>query len=130
MRQTRCAFVRSGRFFPLTRGAGAGQKGATPLHHAAFRGHLDTCEALHGAGSSIDIADSEGRTPFLLAAAQGQVAALQWLVANGANARARAKVCHQHKPRKSLCPLRWRGARVLTSVSMRRTAAPPSTWPP
>lgn len=122
--ETRCERARNACLCPLTRPVGAGQKGATPMHHAAFCGQLDTCDALRCAGASVDIADSEGRTPFLLAAAQGHVAAMKWLVENGANARARAKVRHH---RGHCCPTPSTSphcARFPTSVSAARAGRP------
>lgn len=45
--------------------------GWTPLHYAAFEGHLEVCEALLEAGARVDETDNEGKAPLALAAQGG-----------------------------------------------------------
>lgn len=55
------------------------------IHLAASNGHVGVLELL-SSRVSIDSRTSRGRTPLLVAAAEGHVPAIQWLYRNGANA--------------------------------------------
>ncbi|KAK3742095.1 hypothetical protein QZH41_017551, partial [Actinostola sp. cb2023] len=68
----------------------------TPLHHAASSGHVRTVEALLqsktvGCGQTIDEGDSEGNTPLIIAARNGQVDVVRFLVEREANLAIRNK---------------------------------------
>lgn len=54
------------------------------IHLAASNGHVGVLELL-SSRVSIDSRTSRGRTPLLVAAAEGHVPAIQWLYRNGAN---------------------------------------------
>lgn len=45
--------------------------GWTPLHYAAFEGHMEVCEALLEAGAKVDEPDNDGKGPLMLAAQEG-----------------------------------------------------------
>ena len=45
--------------------------GATPLHLAAFHGHLQTIKFLPAAGADLDAQDKRGLTPRILADGRG-----------------------------------------------------------
>jgi len=51
----------------------------TPLHWAAARGYMKCCEVLCQAGADLSAADSEGRTPSVLATQLGQAATATFL---------------------------------------------------
>ncbi|CAK1546423.1 unnamed protein product [Leptosia nina] len=57
--------------------------GWTPLHYAAFEGHIEVCEALLEAGAKVDEADNEGKGPLLLAAQEGHVDLVKLLIDKG-----------------------------------------------
>jgi ankyrin repeat protein len=45
--------------------------GWTPLHYAAFEGHLVVCRTLLESGAKIDQTDNDGKPPLMLAAEEG-----------------------------------------------------------
>ncbi|KAJ3181831.1 hypothetical protein HDU85_003346 [Gaertneriomyces sp. JEL0708] len=60
--------------------------GLAPLHHAAWRGHLDVVKYLvRETGALVDITDREGETPLLKAAMNGHAGVVQYLVDQGAD---------------------------------------------
>ena len=59
--------------------------GATPLHRAASRGHLDIVKVLLSANASPNMADGEGNTPLHLAADEGHKKVFDELKRAGAN---------------------------------------------
>jgi ankyrin repeat protein len=60
--------------------------GATALHSAAFRGHLDCVTALAGAGAKLDQVDNTSLTPLHAAAFRGHLDVVKKLLSAGANA--------------------------------------------
>lgn len=54
--------------------------GWTPLHYAAFEGHIDVCEALLEAGAKIDEADNDGKGALMLAAQEGHATLVERLL--------------------------------------------------
>lgn len=63
--------------------------GFTPLHYAAWRGHLSVCKILIRSGARVIARDEEGQTPLHLAAWFGRVQVAKYLLEVGANRRAR-----------------------------------------
>lgn len=57
----------------------------TPLHHAAFAGHVDTVHYLLDAGAVIDAAGDWVGTPLGLASAKGHMAVVKLRLAHRAN---------------------------------------------
>ena len=60
------------------------EAGWTPLHYAAFEGHLEVTEALVEAGARINDIDNDGKHALLLAAQEGHIAVVETLVNYGA----------------------------------------------
>lgn len=54
--------------------------GWTPLHYAAFEGHVDVCEALLEAGAKIDETDNDGKGALMLAAQEGHATLVERLL--------------------------------------------------
>lgn len=54
--------------------------GWTPLHYAAFEGHIDVCEALLEAGAKIDETDNDGKSAIMLAAQEGHTSLVERLL--------------------------------------------------
>lgn len=54
--------------------------GWTPLHYAAFEGHIDVCEALLEAGAKIDETDNDGKSALMLAAQEGHTLLVEKLL--------------------------------------------------
>lgn len=55
------------------------------MHVACWRGDLDTVQSLYRhQGAKVDLRDHEGRTPLLLACANGQLDTARWLHEQGA----------------------------------------------
>lgn len=54
--------------------------GWTPLHYAAFEGHVDVCDALLEAGAKVDEADNDGKGALMLAAQEGHTALVERLL--------------------------------------------------
>jgi ankyrin repeat protein len=59
--------------------------GATPLHIAAYQGHLAIVKYLVQKGANINQATPHGATPLSVAAQQGHLAIVKYLVQKGAN---------------------------------------------
>lgn len=66
--------------------------GSTPLHIAAFNGHVDAVAALVKSGAPLDAATTIGSTPLHLAAFNGNENVVQILVDSGANTQAETRV--------------------------------------
>ncbi|RVE40247.1 hypothetical protein evm_015103, partial [Chilo suppressalis] len=54
--------------------------GWTPLHYAAFEGHIEVCEALLEAGAKVDESDNDGKGALMLAAQEGHTGLAQILL--------------------------------------------------
>ncbi|EGD75621.1 hypothetical protein PTSG_06688 [Salpingoeca rosetta] len=67
--------------------------GLTPLHHAAYEGHVDVLQALHEFDPELDmdLGDRNKRTPLMIAAMQGNVDVMEALVEMGAHVEAQDK---------------------------------------
>mmetsp|Transcript_7922 Transcript_7922/g.13713 ORF Transcript_7922/g.13713 Transcript_7922/m.13713 type:complete len:181 (+) Transcript_7922:151-693(+) len=63
--------------------------GWTPLHQAAFSGHVDIIAALLKAGAKINAKCNDGDTPLHYASAQGNLKCIKPLVDGGADLEAR-----------------------------------------
>lgn len=61
------------------------ENGETPLHVAARAWDVPLVEAMVARGATIDAARADGRTPFAVAALNGNRAVADWLVAHGAS---------------------------------------------
>ncbi|MEI7580492.1 MAG: ankyrin repeat domain-containing protein [bacterium] len=74
-------------FFALPQGLVAVEKasGMTPLHMAAWGGHIKTMEALLKLNASVNVVDCFQATPLYLAAAKGHLEAVKMLLAYGAS---------------------------------------------
>lgn len=71
----------------LSYGATVNQRcgqGWTALHEAVSRGNTDICEVLIRAGASINPPNTYSVTPLIVAAQQGRMRALCYLVEKGA----------------------------------------------
>eukprot|EP00798_Chlamydomonas_sp_ICE-L_P030655 gene30655-biopygen16495 len=73
---------------PLDRGAEVGIKDlfdSTPLHWAAYCGHVECIKALLDCGAEVDMKDIDGRTPLHNAAWKGYVECVKALLGRGAD---------------------------------------------
>ncbi|KAK4418212.1 hypothetical protein Salat_2233900 [Sesamum alatum] len=72
----------------LARGAdvnGKDQNGWTPLHRAAFKGHIESVKVLVSSqGARVDVVDGSGYTPLLRAVEAGNVEVAVYLLSRGA----------------------------------------------
>ncbi len=59
--------------------------GATLLHSALAKGHVDIAELLLAAGADINAMEKRGYTPLHWAVVGGSKAAVEWLIGKGAN---------------------------------------------
>lgn len=83
--------------------------GWTPLHYAAFEGHIDVCEALLEAGAKVDETDNDGKGPLMLAAQEGHTVLVERLLKLGApidqhahDGKTALRYC-KHEKRIALC---------------------------
>lgn len=65
--------------------------GNTPLHYAAYNGHVEACEVLLASGADVDATNDAGCTPLFFAAQQGREAIVDVLLANAADVTAAEK---------------------------------------
>ena len=63
--------------------------GGTPLHWAAYKGHVDTVEILLNRGADINAINKDGRPAIVLAAAMGQTPVVKLLLERGADSEAK-----------------------------------------
>ena len=61
------------------------QEGNTPLHCAAFYGHVAVAEMLIAAGAEVNLANNYGMTPLRWAARNGHLEVVQLLLRHGAD---------------------------------------------
>lgn len=73
------------------------QLGTSPLHFAAFGGHVKTAEVLLRAGISRDARTKVDRTPLHVAAQEGHHDVVDLLIKNGADIEAKDMVRSQIK---------------------------------
>ena len=66
------------------RNANKGRLQYTPLHWAAYYGHLEIAEILISRGADLDAEDPDYSTPLYLAAEQGHPKVVEFLVSKGA----------------------------------------------
>ncbi|ETV69741.1 hypothetical protein H257_14589 [Aphanomyces astaci] len=67
----------------------------TPLHYAAYQGHLDLCQfLLHDARAKVDATNAMGCTPLFYASQQDRHHVVKFLLQGGANARLRESEHH------------------------------------
>lgn len=57
----------------------------TPLHAAAFSGHVDCVKLLLSHDAPVDVADESGCTPLMMAAARGRVGVVGMKMSHGFN---------------------------------------------
>ncbi|KAM0756078.1 hypothetical protein T439DRAFT_351802 [Meredithblackwellia eburnea MCA 4105] len=55
-------------------------EGETPLHQAAYRGHLAVMIFLENAGANVEVQDNDGWTPLHNAASKGYLDIVKWLI--------------------------------------------------
>ena len=67
------------------------KNGATPLHWAAFSGHIESVSLLRVQGAGINSPDNTGATPLHAAASQDKHNIVQFLIKNGAKTSAVTK---------------------------------------
>lgn len=58
-------------------------QGWTALHEAVSRNNIEICELLIKAGALINSPNTDSITPLIIAARQGQTAALRYLIRKG-----------------------------------------------
>jgi len=71
--------------------------GWNAFHYAAWGGHVPVLERFRDAGSAVDDADMNNRTPLILAVSQGHDPAVRYLIAEGADI--------EHQEESGLTPL-------------------------
>lgn len=59
----------------------------SPLHYAAYQGHLPVCEILIKHGATVNAVNSSGCTPIFFASQQAQLAVVELLIQNDADLR-------------------------------------------
>jgi hypothetical protein len=69
----------------LSRAAGPGPDGTTPLCEAARYSHTKIASLLLGAGAPVDEPANNGSTPLMFAAQQGHIEFIEWLCKYGAD---------------------------------------------
>jgi uncharacterized protein len=79
----------------LGKGAAVNQPGWTALHYAAAANSTDIINLLLERHAAIDAPSPSGLTPLMLAAREGQEAAVQLLLARGADANLKDGAYHQ-----------------------------------
>ena len=62
----------------------ANRHGQTPLHYAAWEGHVEVLQLLTDAGAEVNATNTAGQTPLHLAAWYGKDEAADWLILNKA----------------------------------------------
>ena len=77
------------------------QDGNTPLHCAAFYGHVAVAEMLIAAGAPVNRQDDLGGTPLFIAALDGRLEVVRLLLRHGADKE--LKDCNGKKPVDLVC---------------------------
>jgi ankyrin repeat protein len=60
------------------------REGRTPLHEAAWRGHVDIARLLVDKGANINATDVKGQTPLYYAEKRWHTEIVEWLQSLGA----------------------------------------------
>jgi len=73
-------------------GADLNPPGWTPLHYCAWEGHTDVCALLVELGTQVNARAVNGATPLMMAAHQGKLETVRWLLDHGADPGLRTDV--------------------------------------
>jgi len=66
--------------------------GETPLHRAAYRGHIEMVKYLVLQGAYINDIDNDGYTPLHITSYEGDIELMKYLISNGANVNAKDNI--------------------------------------
>ncbi|MHC4096327.1 MAG: ankyrin repeat domain-containing protein [Planctomycetota bacterium] len=69
--------------------------GSTPMHFAAYQGHIEVAKFLLAKGADVHAKDSQDRTPLHYAARGGNKNMAQFLIAKGADVNAEEEYLHR-----------------------------------
>ncbi len=88
--------------------------GYTPLHSAAYAGHVEIAEILIKAGADVNAQTKLGKTPLWWAADQRHAKMVELLLRSGADANIRCNASHGGST--PLYPAVWRGSRDIVEM--------------
>uniref|UniRef100_A0AAQ4PN75 Ankyrin repeat domain 49 n=1 Tax=Gasterosteus aculeatus aculeatus TaxID=481459 RepID=A0AAQ4PN75_GASAC len=102
------------------------EDGYTPLHRAAYSGHVDVVSALIAAGSRVDPRTADGWTPLHSACRWSRVAVASFLLQHGAelNAQTNGGLTPLHLAASDTTPLRTDSPRTLELLLAQRRLKP------